>query len=105
MQLDIEVSFKMPDVNQGWTPPELLAESGELVCSQQGAAMKGMYGPFGVLVLATDDRREQTAVYFYFVHSKLNGWKTLVCSDQSRYATSVGLVYNNRMHGNNNQHQ
>jgi hypothetical protein len=24
-------------------------------------------------------------VYFYFVYSKKDGWKTLVCSDQSSY--------------------
>lgn len=88
LQLDIEVAFKIPDVKQGATPPELLAESGPYVCSQKGASITGMYGPFGLLVLATDDLKEQTAVYFYFVYSKKDGWKTLVCSDQSRYIYS-----------------
>lgn len=85
MQLDIELSFEVPKVDQGATAPELIAGTGQLVCSQAGAAAKGVYGPFGVLVLATDDLKEQTAVYFYFVYSKQQGWKTLVCSDQSRY--------------------
>lgn len=84
LQLDIEVAFKIPDVKQGSTPTELIAESGPSICSQKGASMRGMYGPFGLLVLASNDLTEQTAVYFYFVFTKKDGWKTLVCSDQSR---------------------
>ncbi|KAG0626275.1 hypothetical protein M758_2G115900 [Ceratodon purpureus] len=99
VQLDIEVAFKIPDVKQGATPPELLAESGPSVCSQKGASVKGMYGPFGLLVLATDDLKEQTAVYFYFVYSKKDGWKTLVCSDQSRSTVSTNLMVDKTTYG------
>jgi beta-fructofuranosidase len=82
VQLDIEVSFELPDMGQAPTPTELLAESGQSVCKRTGAELN-VLGPFGLLVLATADLLEQTAVYFQFVQSK-EGWRTLFCSDQSQ---------------------
>nr|XP_024386996.1 beta-fructofuranosidase, insoluble isoenzyme CWINV3-like [Physcomitrium patens] len=99
VQLDIEVAFKIPDVKQGSTPTELIAESGPSICSQKGASMRGMYGPFGLLVLASNDLTEQTAVYFYFVFTKKDGWKTLVCSDQSRSTVSMNLTPDKTTYG------
>nr|PNR46206.1 hypothetical protein PHYPA_013325 [Physcomitrium patens] len=99
LQLDIEVAFKIPDVKQGSTPTELIAESGPSICSQKGASMRGMYGPFGLLVLASNDLTEQTAVYFYFVFTKKDGWKTLVCSDQSRSTVSMNLTPDKTTYG------
>jgi beta-fructofuranosidase len=69
-------------MGQAPTPTELLAESGQSVCKRTGAELN-VLGPFGLLVLATEDLLEQTAVYFQFVQSK-EGWRTLFCSDQSQ---------------------
>jgi beta-fructofuranosidase len=69
-------------MGQAPTPTELLAESGQSVCKRTGAELN-VLGPFGLLVLATDDLLEHTAVYFQFVQSK-EGWRTLFCSDQSQ---------------------
>nr|XP_024363696.1 beta-fructofuranosidase, soluble isoenzyme I-like [Physcomitrium patens]XP_024363697.1 beta-fructofuranosidase, soluble isoenzyme I-like [Physcomitrium patens]XP_024363698.1 beta-fructofuranosidase, soluble isoenzyme I-like [Physcomitrium patens] len=81
-QLDIEVQFLKPNLTQEPIPPELLAQNA--ACSTSGAAKRGIFGPFGILVLTTPNLEEQTAVFFSFVHSRRNGWKTIVCSDQSR---------------------
>ncbi|KAK8608351.1 hypothetical protein V6N13_023777 [Hibiscus sabdariffa] len=81
-QVDVEVSFEIKDfkkaevVKPSWTNPQLL-------CSQKGASVEGGLGPFGVLVLASDDLKEQTAVFFRIFkdHDK---YVVLMCSDQSR---------------------
>jgi beta-fructofuranosidase len=82
MQLDIELLFLKPNLTQEPMPPELLAQN--VACSTSGAGVRGIYGPFGISVLATPNLEEQTAVFFSFVHSRRTGWKTIVCSDQSR---------------------
>lgn len=48
------------------------------------ASVKGVLGPFGLLVLASEDLAERTAVFFRIFKS--NGkYVVLMCSDQSRY--------------------
>ncbi|KAF5190792.1 Acid beta-fructofuranosidase, partial [Thalictrum thalictroides] len=49
-----------------------------------GASARGALGPFGLLVLANDDRSEQTAVYFYIAKGTDGNLKTFFCTDQSR---------------------
>lgn len=53
------------------------------LCSEKGASVGGVIGPFGLLVLASDNLEEYTAVFFrvYKVH---NCYKALMCSDQER---------------------
>ena len=59
----MEVSFDLPNLNEAesmdpsWVDPQLL-------CSQKEASVKGTLGPFGLLVLASKDLSEQTAVFF-----------------------------------------
>lgn len=89
-QLDIEVSFQMPNTSRGLRPPELLDENGQLACIQ-GAQGNTVMGPFGVYVLATEDFREQTAIYFHVLQSPGQGLKILVCSDQSRSSLAPNL--------------
>ena len=94
VQLDLEVSFAMPDISQAvLQPPELLDESGQLACAQRGGSELGNtgIGPFGVYVLATDDFQELTAIYFHVLQSPGEGLKILVCSDQSRSSVNPNL--------------
>lgn len=98
MQLDIEVQFLKPNLTQEPIPPELLAQNA--ACSTSGAAKRGIFGPFGILVLTTPNLEEQTAVFFSFVHSRRNGWKTIVCSDQSRCVNQSFLVTTEITHSN-----
>ncbi|KAJ7565880.1 hypothetical protein O6H91_02G079100 [Diphasiastrum complanatum] len=84
-QLDIEVSFDLPSHNQQELVlnDEMAQNEAQINCGKVGATKQGTYGPFGLYVLATKDLQERTSVFFYLRHSN-KGWRTLVCSDQSR---------------------
>lgn len=67
-----------------------LAESdlGYTCNSSGGASGRGALGPFGLLVLADDDRIEQTAVFFYVGWGSDGSLRTFFCQDELRH---VGL--------------
>lgn len=54
------------------------------VCGQKGGPTKGGQGPFGLLVLASKDIQEYTAVYFKVFRNQTK-YVVLMCSDQSRH--------------------
>lgn len=86
-QLDVEVTFEYP---------KLSFDSGRYLddpfdCSKGGSAQRGVYGPFGLLVMADDALQEQTAVFFYIAQSKNRQWVTHFCSDQSRSSLLDGV--------------
>jgi hypothetical protein len=51
--------------------------------SQGGSAHQGVFGSFGLLVLTSENFKEQTAVFFYISHSGNGQWITRVCSDET----------------------
>uniref|UniRef100_A0A0C9RSZ1 TSA: Wollemia nobilis Ref_Wollemi_Transcript_14316_2269 transcribed RNA sequence n=1 Tax=Wollemia nobilis TaxID=56998 RepID=A0A0C9RSZ1_9CONI len=64
--------------------------SAQQLCSQKGAASKTVVGPFGLLVLASKNLDEQTAVFFRVgIHQKQ--FKLLMCSDQSRSSSQTDV--------------
>lgn len=64
----------------------------EFSCSSSGgAAERGAFGPFGLLVLADEHLSEQTPVYFYVAKRKDGNLQTFYCTDQSRYKNLVLL--------------
>ena len=81
-QADVQISFEISEFEKAevlkpnWTDPQLL-------CSQNGASVKGSVGPFGLLVLASKDLKENTAVFFRILNAQ-NKYVVLMCSDQSR---------------------
>ncbi|XP_022954013.1 beta-fructofuranosidase, insoluble isoenzyme CWINV1-like [Cucurbita moschata] len=81
-QADVDVSFKVKSFNKAhllkaeWKDPQL-------VCSQMGAAAKGGVGPFGLLVLASNNLEEYTSVFFR-IFKRQDKYVVLMCSDQSR---------------------
>ncbi|KAH6831135.1 Glycosyl hydrolases family 32 protein [Perilla frutescens var. hirtella] len=81
-QADVEVSFRVPNLDgvelmdERWLDPRLL-------CSQNNASVKGVFGPFGLLVLASEDLTEQTAIFFRIFKGR-EEHVVLMCSDQSR---------------------
>ncbi|KAK0595976.1 hypothetical protein LWI29_011620 [Acer saccharum] len=81
-QADIEISFEVTEFEKAevlepnWTNPQLL-------CSQKGASVKSALGPFGLLVLASEDLQEYTAVFFRIFKGQ-DKFVVLMCSDQSR---------------------
>lgn len=83
LQADVEVNFNLPELEKAeefdpkWVNPQDL-------CSKMGAGVGGSIGPFGLLVLASDNMEEQTAVFFRIFRSN-NKPVVLMCSDQSRF--------------------
>lgn len=63
----------------------------QLLCRQNNASVNGVLGPFGLLVLASEDLTEQTAVFFRVLR---RGGKhvVLMCSDQSRYIYELHVL-------------
>nr|AJW82911.1 cell wall bound invertase [Dimocarpus longan] len=80
-QADIEISFEIKEFDKAevldpsWTNPQLL-------CSHKGASVESGLGPFGLLVLASKDLQEYTAVFFR-IYKGQNKYVVLMCSDQS----------------------
>lgn len=88
-QADVEVSFKVKELEKAdviepsWTDPQKICSQGDL------SVMSGL-GPFGLMVLASNDMEEYTSVYFRIFKSnddtnKKTKYVVLMCSDQSRY--------------------
>lgn len=59
----------------------------QLLCSEESASKSGKLGPFGLSALASEDQREQTAVFFR-IYKSSNKYIGLMCSDQSRFLVS-----------------
>ncbi|XVE90403.1 hypothetical protein DITRI_Ditri20bG0075000 [Diplodiscus trichospermus] len=81
-QADVEVSFDLTNLKEveymvpdGVDPRDL--------CSKHPASFRGMIGPFGLLVLASQGLTEQTAIFFRIFRSH-EKYVVLMCSDQSR---------------------
>ncbi|KAL5559447.1 hypothetical protein UlMin_035658 [Ulmus minor] len=90
-QADVEVSFDVSNLEEAelmdpsWVDPQLL-------CSEKDATIRGKIGPFGLLVLASEDLTEQTAVFFrIFRNRSTDKYVVLMCSDQSRSSMREGL--------------
>ena len=82
-QLDIVVEFALPgNLTEN---PDLLAETGQLQCSDlvAGNRIANGYGPFGLHVLATETMSERTTIFFYLIPDGPN-WRTLFCGDNSK---------------------
>ncbi|XP_031504935.1 beta-fructofuranosidase, insoluble isoenzyme 1-like isoform X2 [Nymphaea colorata] len=85
-QADVEVSFQVDDLNKAEVldDPDLLVNP-QGICSEKGAAVKGGVGPFGLLLFASHDLQEQTAVFFrVFKRPNSNHLVVVMCSDQSK---------------------
>ncbi|KAL8239062.1 hypothetical protein R6Q59_015629 [Mikania micrantha] len=81
-QVDIEVSFSLPNLSD----VELIDSDmfdPQILCAKKNVSMSGSLGPFGMLVLASKNLTEQTAVFFR-VFKGPNKFHVLMCSDQSR---------------------
>ncbi|EXB66852.1 Beta-fructofuranosidase, insoluble isoenzyme CWINV1 [Morus notabilis] len=88
-QADVEVTFDVGGLEKAelfdpsWVDPQLL-------CDQKNASVRGKIGPFGLLVLASKELTEQTAIFFRIFESS-DKYVVLMCSDQSRSSLRGGL--------------
>ncbi|KAJ9537458.1 hypothetical protein OSB04_030191 [Centaurea solstitialis] len=81
-QADIEVSFSLSNLNEAEVINSEIVDP-QLLCVQKNASVSGSFGPFGLLVLASNNFTERTAVFFR-VFKGPNKFLVLMCSDQSR---------------------
>ncbi|KAF3782621.1 Beta-fructofuranosidase insoluble isoenzyme 1 [Nymphaea thermarum] len=82
-QADVEVTFDLYSLEEAEVLDPNLVDP-QLICSMKGASIKGGVGPFGVLVLASKDMQEQTAVFFRVFKGQGNKNVVVMCSDQSK---------------------
>ncbi|XP_010536191.1 PREDICTED: beta-fructofuranosidase, insoluble isoenzyme CWINV6-like [Tarenaya hassleriana] len=82
-QADVEVVFELPDLGDAAEYLEENQVDPQELCDRYRASSKGIFGPFGVLALASDDLSERTAIFFR-VFRRADGYSTLMCSDHSR---------------------
>ncbi|GJN26126.1 hypothetical protein PR202_gb14030 [Eleusine coracana subsp. coracana] len=89
-QVDVEVSFKIQSLDAA----ELLNANEMLdpqqLCGQKGASVPGGIGPFGLIVMASGDLHEHTAVFFRVFHYN-STYKLLMCTDLTRSSTKAGV--------------
>ncbi|CAM6019434.1 unnamed protein product [Sphagnum balticum] len=90
-QLDVEVVFEYPNISAAGVVVDEASFDDEFDCSKGGSAHRGIFGPFGLLVLTDNDFQEQTAVFFYIAHTQDGHWTTRFCSDQSRSSLLPGI--------------
>ncbi|XP_057775933.1 beta-fructofuranosidase, insoluble isoenzyme CWINV1-like isoform X2 [Salvia miltiorrhiza] len=81
-QADVEVSFHVSNLDGVELIDEGLLDP-QLICTQNNASVNGVLGPFGLLVLASEDLTEQTAIFFRIFKGR-GKHVVLMCSDQSR---------------------
>ncbi|GER32101.1 beta-fructofuranosidase [Striga asiatica] len=65
----------------------------QLLCVRMNATVNGVFGPFGLFVLASKDLTEQTVVFFRIFKLRSSGkYVVLMCSDQSRYTVDHSII-------------
>ncbi|KAK9077704.1 hypothetical protein SSX86_006041 [Deinandra increscens subsp. villosa] len=81
-QADVEIAFSLSNLEEA---EQLSAEvvDPQILCRQKNASTSGKFGPFGLLVLASKDLNEHTAVFFR-VFKTADSFRVLMCADQSR---------------------
>ncbi|KAK4491004.1 hypothetical protein RD792_001725 [Penstemon davidsonii] len=88
-QADVEVSFNLQNLEGAELIDERVHDP-QLLCRQSNASVSGVYGPFGLLVLASEDLTEQTAIFFRVFKGRDN-YVVLMCSDQSRSSVTTSV--------------
>ncbi|CAN6286916.1 unnamed protein product [Urochloa humidicola] len=84
-QADVEASFQVVDLDKAEPfDPAWRGADAQAVCAARGADATGGVGPFGLWVLASEEHRERTAVFFR-VFKGGDGGKhvVLMCNDPS----------------------
>ncbi|KAI7733869.1 hypothetical protein M8C21_031318, partial [Ambrosia artemisiifolia] len=81
-QADVEITFSLSNLKHA----EVLSSEAvdpQIICNQKNASTNGKFGPFGLLVLASKELTEHTAVFFR-VFRTANSFRVLMCADPSR---------------------
>nr|CAB3486073.1 unnamed protein product [Digitaria exilis] len=90
-QADVEVEFKLPSLEEAEAlEPNWLLDPQKL-CGEKGASVPGGVGPFGLIVMASGDLQEHTAVFFRVFRHHDGKYKLLMCTDLTRSSTRAGV--------------
>ncbi|KAI3756047.1 hypothetical protein L1987_55860 [Smallanthus sonchifolius] len=81
-QADVEITFSLSNLNNAEVLSAEVVDP-QILCTQKNASMSDNFGPFGLLVLASKDLTEHTAVFFRIFRTA-NSFRVLMCADQSR---------------------
>ncbi|VAH86092.1 hypothetical protein VPH35_056586 [Triticum aestivum] len=89
-QADVEIDFELTSIDNAdpFDPSWLLDV--EKHCREAGASVSGGIGPFGLVVLASDNMEEHTAVHFR-VYKSEHKYMILMCSDLRSSSLRPGL--------------
>lgn len=83
LQVDVEVEFELGGDYETVEELEGMTVTDQSLCSRGNNNTRG----FGLMVLASDDLKERSAVFFKIFKGRLNGnvhRKVALCVDQSR---------------------
>ena len=84
----MEISFDLREVeNIEIMDPSWAGLDAQSLFNKIGSSDIGKFGPFGLLVLASEDLTEQTAIYFRVFKGSDNKHVVLMCSDLSKYVS------------------
>ncbi|CAN6241279.1 unnamed protein product [Urochloa humidicola] len=89
-QADVEVEFRVPSLEAAEELGANWLLDPQKLCGEKGASVPGGVGPFGLIVLASGDLKEHTAVFFR-VFKLDNKYKVLMCTDLTRSSTRAGV--------------
>ncbi|VAH96527.1 unnamed protein product [Triticum turgidum subsp. durum] len=90
LQADIEIDFELTSIDDADPfDPSWLFDA-EKHCREADASVHGSIGPFGLVILASDDTEEHTVVHFRVYKSQKN-YMILMCSDLRRSSLTPGL--------------
>ncbi|XP_048572998.1 beta-fructofuranosidase, insoluble isoenzyme 4-like isoform X3 [Triticum urartu] len=90
LQADIEIDFELTSIDHADPfDPSWLFDA-EKHCREADASVHGSIGPFGLVILASDDTEEHTVVHFRVYKSQKN-YMILMCSDLRRSSLTPGL--------------
>ncbi|KAK1409204.1 hypothetical protein QVD17_35729 [Tagetes erecta] len=88
-QLDILATF---DIDTLSLESSLEADVGYNCTTSGGSSSRGVFGPFGLVVLADESLTEQTPVYFYIAKGTDGVANTYFCADQSKSSTAPDVT-------------
>ena len=91
-QADVEIDFELTSIDRaGPFDPSWLLDI-EKHCREAGATVHGDVGPFGLVVLASDNMEEHTSVYFR-VYKSQEKYMILMCSDLRKLVHAFHLLF------------
>ncbi|CAI9273975.1 unnamed protein product [Lactuca saligna] len=88
-QLDILATF---DIDKTAVEAAMEADVGYNCTTSGGSAARGVFGPFGLIVVADESLTEQTPVYFYIAKGADGVATTYFCADESKSSTAADVT-------------